>query len=230
MLIRKFLWTVPFVCFITGYQLLNFIFITDHLPTPHLIGLQLDQAVKITAAKNLNLRIITEKPDYDLPNHTIISQTPTSKTVRSNQTIHIVISQRPTTKIAPKLIGLTNQEIHQIASDQNLQIKIYQISSSQPKDICLAQSPEPEQVLTNSKLTAYLSCGPTNLITMPKFINHNQTEVINFLKEYSVNPQIITACNPNLPDQTVLDQRPVPAAILDISKLKQIQICVNDIK
>jgi beta-lactam-binding protein with PASTA domain len=229
MLLNRILWLLPFICFIAGYQLLNFLFTVESFPTPHLVGLPLDQAVKLVAQKNLNLRIITEKPDQDLPNHTVISQSPTSHTIRPNQTMYVVISQKPAAKVAPKLIGETSDQINQIASNQNLQIKTYHLPNSQTKETCFAQTPADKQPLNNSKMTAYLSSGPNNLVVMPNFIGLNKLTVVNFLKEYHIDPRVITACQPSVQDQTIIDQRPAAGAIIDLAKLTQVQLCINSV-
>lgn len=229
MSLKQFLWLLPFCCFIIGYQLLNIIFTTDYLPTPQLIGLPLDQAVKLTAQKNLNLRIIAEKPDPDLPNHTVISQVPTSQSVRPNQTMHVVISQKPTAKIAPKLIEESIQKINQLSSDQHLQVKFYQLPNSFPQGICFAQSPAPKEALNQPKMIAYLSSGPNKLVVMPNFSEHAYETVLDFLHEHQIKYQIITACQPTASHHAIIDQRPIAGTILDLSKLTQVQLCINEL-
>ena len=58
-----YLWLLPFLSFLCGYQLIRSLYTVNTLTTPSIIGKEIQDAIKILSDNNLNPRILTEKED-----------------------------------------------------------------------------------------------------------------------------------------------------------------------
>ena len=87
--IARFLWVAPFATFIIGYFFVSFISTNPALITPSLVGQGINKAAEILSQKNLNIRIIGHKDEPELPEGTIVSQTPSAGTaIKEHQAIY----------------------------------------------------------------------------------------------------------------------------------------------
>ena len=127
------MWLLPFLAFGIGYFCLQF-FITEHtLQAPNLVGKDLLQATKISSDLKLNLRIIAEKEIADAQPGTIIKQNPLPGTsIKSHQSIFIVITKLPAPVIAPNFIGKNEPQIEKICKEKSIKNRIYLLPSSYP--------------------------------------------------------------------------------------------------
>jgi len=77
----SFIWIVPFLAFIAGYQVVRLLTHTQTVYVPSVLGLHLTDAIRRLSADQLNVRILAEKEDPDLDEGMIISQTPEQGTL-----------------------------------------------------------------------------------------------------------------------------------------------------
>jgi beta-lactam-binding protein with PASTA domain len=92
---NKYLWILPFICFLGGYWLMSVVYKTKTLQTPALVGKTVQEALRITANNALSIRLVKEQEDPELPAGTIISQNPLPNThIKSHQAIQCVISKK----------------------------------------------------------------------------------------------------------------------------------------
>ena len=102
--IRSFLWLTPFASFIFGYLLIALLHPQPIIKTPALIGKTLDQAILILSQANLNLRIVGQKEEAQLPEGTIISQTPApGSSIKEHQALYVTIAKKPVPQAMPSL-------------------------------------------------------------------------------------------------------------------------------
>src|SRR5476649_323079 len=102
-LLKKFLWTLPFICFIAGYLFLTKLYPAKEIETPTVVGKTLQEACTILSHHTLNSRLIALKEDPLLPDSTIISQTPQAgQKIKPNQAVFIVASMQPQKNSAPQ--------------------------------------------------------------------------------------------------------------------------------
>lgn len=221
------MWLGPFLAFLAGYQFLNYFYTVDKIPTPNLVGKKLTDAIKISSQQHLNLRILSEQVDQDLPENTILSQKPNHQYIRPNQAIFVVISKKPQPEVIPNLGGCNEAELHAIFTKNKLKAKSYSVPSVLPKGLCICQSPTPNQPLEAHKLIIYLSSGSPKWIIMPNFINHDISEVKEFLEQHNLKINLKQSSAPHFLPNHVIDQQPAAGTILNIDKLVQIDLCTN---
>ena len=65
-MLKKYLWILPFLSFLLGYQFLSTLTTVHELKVPPLVGLSVTEAVKVLSDNNLNARIMAEKEEPDL--------------------------------------------------------------------------------------------------------------------------------------------------------------------
>ena len=227
MQINKLLWLVPFISFVLGYELLNQLYRVSKINTPNLVGKKLSEALHITSSQNLNLRILNEKIDADLPADTIISQIPTHHFIKSNQTMFVVIAKKPDIKIMPDLHGNTNNEIQAKLNIQNLKTKSYYLPNIMPKEYCFGQSPAANQPLSRShKIITYLSQGNSQLVIMPKLVDLNLANISSMIETYKLQTKLTYHPSSHLPENYILAQKPESGAIINLEKLTLIELYV----
>lgn len=238
------LFLIPFICFAGGYFLIAHFYGAKEIQTPALIGKPLQEAARELSARNLNLRIITEKPDAELAAGTIVSQTPAAgKHIKENQSVFIVISRSLPRPLAPdcvnKPLELAQKEL------AGLQVKKYYLSSTSPRGYCFAQSPTAGTEITD-RLILYISTGSNKPILWPDFTHKPIEYVHTFLKNNHIEPHILYPSEqpdnkpesttditsetvPSVPSLMISDQRPLAGSllILEEEKMPNVQLEVQ---
>ena len=225
--LSKLLWILPFISFVMGYQLLNMIYTVDKMTTPNLVGKQLTEAIKITSSHNLNLRIISEQIDADLPENTILTQKPVHQNIKPNQAIFVVVSKKPQAQIVPNLCGYTEMEIKEILAKSNLKTKNYYLPNMAPKGYCICQTPAADATLNDHKLLTYISAGSTRWVVMPKLTGLLLTDIKNFLEMHDIKINIKYLSDKYQPANLVIEQKPNVGTIVSLDKLTQVEIYVT---
>lgn len=232
-LFHHLLWFLPFFAFAVGYFALSFIFKSKTINTPALMGKSIDKAITILSDQNLNMRIVGTKPDADLPEGTIISQTPAAGSkIKENQTMYVVIAKKPAAIIAPDLKNKTISCAQKIAQDLGITIKHHSIPSEAPKDHCIAQVPSVGNELENNTMMVYVSSEENKPVIMPSFKNVPVDQVLSFLQLHGITPTIIHSrpelLGPNhqCTQCIVIDQRPMAGSLIQINtdKMPSIQL------
>jgi len=223
---------MPFLSFLLGYQIFNYFFTTTKIEVPTLIGKSINEASKTLSDLNLNLRILAEKEDQDLPAAIVIDQTPLRKKIKPNQSVYLVVSKKPAALKMPDLRNKELNEIKQEVQKLGIQIKTYSIASSTIKNLCIAQFPSPGEIIDKSaKVILYLSSGLKKPVLLPNFSGIALKEVIEFLNLQGVKYNIILYNNQLNYDPTlnylVIDQKPLAGSILQLDENLNIQLLVN---
>lgn len=226
----SYLWTIPFLSFLGGYYVMSTLYTNKTIPTPSVVGMQLNQAVRLLSDQQLNVRILAEKEDADLPAGTIISQNPPAKSlIKPNQSIFLVVSTTPQPTHVPRLIGCTEAEIEQIAQKQNIRYKIYPLECKYPANTCCAQWPAPGSILDTHPLILYMAQNKHKPILMPDLRGHSVPAVADFLTNHDMVPELMH--HPSVPDGhicssacIVTDQRPIAGSLVPRENAKQLHI------
>lgn len=180
---KYYLWLVPFITFFLGYQSIKFFLRESNIETPSIIGLSLGPAIEVLSSVKLNPKILAYKEDNSLPTGTIVSQSPLpGQKVKPNQSIFLVATKQTTILVSPDFIGADINYIKEKSSDLGINNKIFNLEGNKPENTCIAQNAE--------DLIIYNSSGETPIRIMPNLIKQNLQEVIDFLKEYGITPQI----------------------------------------
>lgn len=225
-------WTLPFLAFGIGYFCLQFFIIENIVKTPNLVGTDLLRATKISSDYKLNLRIIAEKEIIDAMPGTIIKQNPLPGTsIKSHQSIFIVITKLPAPITAPSFIAKTEQQIEKICKEKGIKNRYYFLPSYYPVGQCFAQMPAPEQILESKKMSFYISTGNQNQYLFPDFTNIALHDVVNFLQQQSIacdvyhkDQKIIPPYKQNF---TVMYQKPLAGTLLSSNNKLYVQLQVS---
>ncbi len=216
MIPKNILWLAPFICFLSGYFIVRSLFHINTIPTPSAVGRSLQDAFTILSNHNLNIRLLTQKENSDLPNGTIISQVPSpGQMVKPRQTIFLALSKQPPIATTPYLVGKSYNSIAQELNAAKIRFKLYSIESPYPINTCIAQSPSPAKPLTNTILTIYLSKEYCKPVIWPNFVGRPVDDVLEFLDQYSITPHIIEKHHKHKsPTPSITDQRPLAGSLI----------------
>ncbi|MBA3954767.1 PASTA domain-containing protein [Candidatus Dependentiae bacterium] len=233
--LQSFLWMLPFICFLSGYQLLRVFTHREIIETPAVVGLHVADAIKIFSRFNLNTRILTEKEDSDLPEGIIISQAPAAgQKVKAHQSIYLVATRHPAKPQAPRLEGLTLSQAQAAAKQSDVRLKTAFIESNALQNKCFAQNVRPGEELESKNILAYFSAGTTSIRILPDLKNRKVSEVLPFLKNYGIET-VVAHANPSNADLEhtctsciVTEQRPLAGTLVDLKKPLKVHITVAD--
>jgi len=182
------------------------------------VGKTLPEAVKILSDYNLNARLMAEKEDSDLPDYTIVSQTPRQNAkIKAHQSVFMVLTRQPEKPIAPHLIGETADIIYKKTTPNHIRHKTYPIASHHPTGHCIAQFPRPKEPIEDNLLICYMSTGNKKPVLWPNFKGKTLEIVREFLEEHALTPEIQGSAGKGS-EAIVIDQRPLPGSIIDLSK------------
>ncbi len=223
---NKILWLLPFICFFLGYQLLNQLYKVEKIANPNLVGQTISDAIKTCSNLNLNLRVISEQVEPNLPENTILSQKPNHAFIKQNQIVFVVTSKKPEPLVAPNLYGLTLSEIEASLKQLAIKNKCYYLPSIAPKDTCFGQSVAPEQSLSDHKLISYISTNHNRLVIMPNLVACSLADTKTLLDSYQIKLNIKPVLDTGLPVNSIIEQKPQAGTIVDLNKLAQIELCV----
>ena len=159
MISKNILWLVPFICFLSGYMIVRSLFHINTISTPSVVGKHLYEAFALLSNQHLNVRLLAQKEDADLPNGTVINQVPSpGQMVKPRQTVFLALSKQPPIPIAPQLIGKHYQTIKNEIRSAKLRFKAYFLESPYPANTCIAQMPSPHKSLSDNILIVYRYC------------------------------------------------------------------------
>lgn len=227
--IRSLLWLAPFASFFLGYTLICLLVRQPALPTPAIVGKTIDQAVMILSEHNLNIRIVGQKDDAQLPDGTILSQTPAPGTkIKEQQAMYVTISKKVSPRALADLVGTQEPDALLQLEKLSLSAKVYKISSHLPAGTIIAQHPQAGTPVTDNTVILYSAESMQKPLIMPNFKGILLDEVLSFLSLNGITPSIIhvpifepdhrcTHCR-------VLDQRPLAGSFVKHQPEKPLQI------
>lgn len=226
--IKNFLWVAPFLSFIVGYFMMNTWFSISQTTAPALVGKQIHAILPIITQHNLNIRLLDQKEEADLPEGIILNQTPAAgTTIKQNQPIFVVTTKKPSVTHAAHYVGLPLLEITQQLQTQGIRPRIYHLSHPYPENMCFAQSPQHHEPLEKNRITLYISSGNKKPIIWPDFTHVPLQDVIDLLDMYHIEPHIITD-NTNMfyaqDNYVVIDQRPFAGTLLTLDENKPLSV------
>lgn len=226
--IKNYLWALPFCCFILGYQSLKYVYAVPTTHTPSLVGRPVHEALRVLSDYNLNIRILAEKEDGDLPHGTILRQTPAPNTpIKHNQSIFCVLSKQPDRIPAPNLLNTSKKRRENLADKADVRVREYMITSNNPRGHCIAQHPAPNHLLDHDKkMIAYVSADIHKPVIMPNLKERDLAAVQDFLNMYPTDVRIVQHPSKKKKSSTqrVVDQRPLAGSIITLSEHKPLVV------
>ena len=226
--IKKILWIIPFLSFSFGYLAMQQLLYIPKTKTPYLVGKQIHEILPQLTQHNLNLRLMDQKEEIDIPEGTILNQTPAADTIiKSNQPIFIVTAKKPLAQRAPQCVGMPSKELCDQLQIQGIHPRIYYIPHPYPEKHCFAQSPQYDECLEKNKLILYISAGNNKPIIWPDFVHTSLEEVIDFLDNYHIKPDIVSDfgyMHSAYAQYIVIDQRPFAGSLLTLDETKPLSV------
>lgn len=226
--IRSFIWLAPFASFFLGYLLISLLIKQPSLQTPAITGKTLDQAVVLLSEANLNIRVVGQKEEAQLPEGTILTQTPAPGTkIKEQQALYVTISKKISPRALADFIG--QQEADAVAALEKLSLhaKVYKVASELPHGTIIAQCPQAGNPVTDNTVILYSALSPDKSLLMPNFKNRPLDEVISFLELQGITPTILhtlVAPDHRCTHCIVIDQRPLAGTFVKESKGKPLQV------
>jgi len=232
--IRRFAWISPFASFAAGYLLLAYFNQPHEITVPSLVGTTAPQALREAAHHNITLRILREKIEPNLPDGTVIQQSPSAgKSIKEYQSLFIILSKQPEPPATPGCIGKTGDVIRPILKKKGIRARVYFLANKYPRGHCFAQYPQANQPFIEPYLTLYLSLGEQNPVVWPDFTGKLVPDALEQLQVYGLDAHIIHAQKESKghtnQECIVNDQRPLPGSLvyLDEKHLPHIQLQVQ---
>jgi beta-lactam-binding protein with PASTA domain len=220
----SFLWLMPFLSFVAGYQFIRLLTHTETIRVPAVVGLHMNEAIKILSTDLLNVRILAEKEDPDLHEGTILSQMPEAgQQVKTHQSIFLVVTKRPPELRAPHCIGLTVEEVQRKASALGITLTIESFESSIPKNRIISQSIMPDREVNQRSLMLYNSEGSTPMRIFPDLKGRLVEEVVPFFTLYNATVQI-----QGDKAKPIREQHPRAGTLVDIRKPLTLQVICSE--
>ena len=183
--------------------------------SPSIVGMHVNDALKITSKHSLNLRLLSQKEDNDIPTGTIISQTPRpGKKMKAHQPLYIVVSKQIRMQTAPVLIGKTYQEIEKMCHKHELSCTHYAIPSIDSSNRCFAQIPRAQMPMTDNVLISYRGTDNKGAVIFPYLKGSKLCDVKQFLEDHGC--RISCKSPPTIPDTQLIvtDQRPMAGSLI----------------
>lgn len=184
-------WTLPFLAFCAGFFCLQFFLHDTIIQTPDLVGKDILQATQICSHLNVHLKIIAEKEVCDTKPGMIITQNPLPhKSIKSHQTIFIVITKNPEPILAPNFIQTSLETIEKTCSEKGIKNRNYFLPTHYPAGQCFAQLPSASTPLEAKKMSCYISTGNQEQCLFPDFTNYPILDVLEFLHHHDISCDI----------------------------------------
>ncbi len=159
---------LPLLALLASYSATHIYMNRGSIKTPNLLGIDLLQAAELLAPVKLNVRVLGNKIEPDLPIGTILHQHPLPSTaIKENQTVFVVTSLQPESVKMPSLIGFTKQEADDLISPLGIRKKYVYTTSNHPKSTCFAQFPSPQSSITGCELIIILIAQDNRPLLVP---------------------------------------------------------------
>jgi beta-lactam-binding protein with PASTA domain len=224
--LKNYLWLTPFCSFMLGYCAIQKIMHIPEHTTANLIGKQLHEILPLVTQYNLNIRLLDQKEEADLPEGIILNQTPAAGTIiKPHQPLFIVTSKKPLATRAPQCIGIKSDTLVEQLKKEAINYRVYHLPHPYPEHVCFAQSPQYNEPLEKKRMIVYISSGNNKPIIWPNFSGIPLYDVIDFLDNYAIQPHVINDDHfYNKATAVVIDQRPVAGTLLTIDEHKPLSV------
>jgi hypothetical protein len=229
---KQFFWITPFICFLLGYQILNFAYKSHNIDTPHLVGKSLQQALTELSSYTLNVRLLNEKEDIHIPVGTVISQIPLpNQKIKPHQTVLLTTSKHPQQEAAPQFIGQEEDTAEDFLKKNKIRYKKFFLKSLGQEKICISQLPTAGKELSKDGMIIYFSHDTSQMVLFPNLQNQSVQEVKNFLNQYQLIPTVFhttTQSNKHVCKHCVIkEQKPLPGSFINLQEPFSIQLKVG---
>lgn len=228
---KNLYWVTPFVCFILGYQCFAVFFYRSVIQTPPIIGKTLPEAAFILSKHNLNMRMITQQEDPDIPAGTIISQTPRAHSaIKPQQTIFFVLSKKPAQPRIPNVQGTTIDQYSKTLHDLKIRYRTFPVQSDKPEGTCLAQIPTAGNEIPTSGALLYIASSESDTLLFPSCKGKTIAETKQFFDKYNIPVTVYHTHEPSdyhtCDRCVVFEQKPLAGSFISLKEPFSVQLKV----
>ena len=218
------MWILPFLGFMIGYLFAHIFLGTKNLSVPKIIGLPVTQALYTLSSQKLNLQIIAEKEDLDLPEGTIISQKPSPhQNVKPHQAIFVVLSKKPELKKVPLLLGKNINQVKKDLHNKGIKYKDFSLPLNAPLSKVSAQYPAPDQSF-NEAIRLFTAHDNEQKFIFPNLKEAGWEDVKSFLERHNINPTLTYKHKKANASYKVVEQRPLPGTLISLKQPIHVQL------
>jgi serine/threonine-protein kinase len=219
MMVRNFLWALPFLCFCTGYFGSSYFIRFSSVVVPVLINSSLEKGLAQVSEIRCGLSIIKEVEEEKQKPGTIIQQNPVAGSkIKPHQLIYVIITKSPQLEKVPHLQSMKISQLQEFCGQHHLRLKPYYLESRYPRESCIAHDPRENEYFTQQNVVAYFSAGQTSIRILPSLVGKNYKEVKIFLERYGIAVQLFNTEQENHETDSVYDQKPLAGSLIDIKK------------
>jgi len=221
------MWLTPFCFFVIGYMGARYYSAPETVAMPSFIGMHATEALILLSEYHLTPHIIAQKEENDVPHGTILQQSPApGQTIKKRQSIFLVIATKSKPLLMPHYVQIPLNEIQRQSKQENINVHAHHIPHAWPAHTCFAQWPSPGEPLTKETPIVYVSSGDSHTIIWPDFIGQDAQDVITFLNEHQIHPDIVChythATMTSYKGYRVIDQRPLAGSCVQNDKPEQL--------
>lgn len=229
---KHFFWILPFICFLLGYQILNFTYRSHNIDTPHLVGKNIQQALIELSAHTLNVRLLNEKEDIHIPVGTVLSQIPLpNQKIKPHQTVLLTTSKHPQQSTTENFIGKQKEEIESFLKQKKIRYKKFFIESLAQEKSCITQFPTAGKALSKDGMILYFSRDTSQMVLFPSFEKQRVEDVKIFLKQYGLTPTIFHTSGHSskhtCKECVIKEQKPLAGSFVNLKDPFSIQLKVG---
>lgn len=237
---RPWLYTLPFIGFALGYIGAGFFVQNAQLPTPNVIGKPLHEGIQTLSNVRLGTRLLLQREEATLAEGTILEQLPRpGQQIRPNQNVFVTISTKRPQAQAPDWWGKRIKDVVDTVERSGLRCNVVTLPSTYPKGMCVAQAPTAGQPIIEKSMTMYASQGRAQLAVMPDFCGLSVAAFEQALAGKDVRAEFfhekqdpahgelvepIERQEHTCQNCIIIDQQPVPGAIVDLDRTLDIQV------
>lgn len=187
--------------------------------------MHLVEATKLLSSYKLHPEIIQIKEDKDMPTATVLYQKPKAgRLIKKDQTIYIVISEKPADHQTPSCIGLSVEQIKEIAQAIGLKPTFYYVPYPYPTDHCFGQWPSAGQPIKNRSFVCYIAQKQDNSLIFPDFKGQALESVIALLANHGITHYQTDITPEQGKTYYILEQLPKAGTVLNLQEPAKLHV------
>lgn len=214
----------PLVGLLVGYLGAAWWFQGYTIKTPNLIGCKVIKSLRLASEYQLNISIIEEVVDQNVPPETVVNQYPRpGLKTRPHQTIFVTITKKPDILRAPDFLEKSWDDIVVVAKSMHLDVRQIFTPFLFTCNMCFAQVPEPGVEMIDRKMLVYVAQPTQSLFVVPSLIGLSIPAVKAVLSRVSMGLEFLGG--DNFGDEcSVRGHNPQPGSIINPVKQQHVQV------
>ena len=206
----------------------------EEFPLPNVVGMSMTDAVAMFNEVGVELEIAGEEQSPDLPEGTVITQTPTAGSmVKKGRRIKTIISAGRKMVTVPDMIGFSQRQTELKLNEAGLKIGSFNWTSSDslPVNVLVYSVPSAGSIAPKgTPVNLYFNRGAqTNVVFVPQLVGMSLDEAKYVIDSLGLNiSKVDYAVNAELLPNTVIWQSQRPGTKLEYGLSIQLKVSITD--